>query len=74
MLHEYLIHQVHKVSRGIGQSKRHDRELKQSITGQEGRLGYVLLANLQLVVSRPQIYLGEHYDSFQLVKQIINPG
>jgi hypothetical protein len=41
------------------------------ITGLECSLLYVLFLDYQLVVSRSQIYLREHPNSLQLIKQII---
>src|ERR1041385_6212906 len=71
-LHEYLVHHTHEVCRGIGQTKRHDCILIKSISGGVSGLGYILFSNLQLVVPRSKIALGENTSSFQLIKQIID--
>jgi hypothetical protein len=37
--HEYGVHQVHKMCRSIGESKRHNQILIQPVPGGEGNLG-----------------------------------
>jgi hypothetical protein len=49
--HEYFIHQVHKVSWYISQSKRHDQKLIESISCSEGRFRYIFSPNLQLMIA-----------------------
>lgn len=60
VLHENFVHEVHEVGRGIGQSEGHDPVLVQPITSNKCCFGDVLWSNLQLVVSRSQVNLGEY--------------
>ena len=50
---KHPIHEVHKCSRYICQTKWHHQELAMPITSPKRCLGYISLFNLQLVVSRP---------------------
>src|ERR1041385_5780722 len=72
VLHENLVHEVHEISRGIGKSEGHHSVLEQTILGREGGLGDVRLSDLQLMISGPQINLGEDSGSVQLVEQILD--
>jgi hypothetical protein len=47
----------------IGQPKGHDKILIQTISHREGRLGYIFGMNLDLVIARVKINLGEHLGS-----------
>jgi hypothetical protein len=67
-LHEYLIHDIHEIGRGIGQAKGHYGELKQAIASGEGVLGNIGLSDLQLIISSAEINLGEHLGSVQLIE------
>jgi hypothetical protein len=49
--HEYRVHQVHKVCRSIGESKRHNQILIQPIPGGEGGLRDVFRTDLNLMVT-----------------------
>jgi hypothetical protein len=40
-LHEYLIHEVHEIGRGIGQAEGHYGVLKQAVMSSEGDLGNI---------------------------------
>lgn len=71
VLHEDLVHDVHEIGRGIGKSEGHHIVAEQTIAGCEVCLEDVRLADLQLVVSGPQIDLGEDSGSIQLVEQIL---
>ena len=42
LLHEHLVHHVHEVGGGIGESKRHNGELILPIPSDKGCLGNVL--------------------------------
>jgi hypothetical protein len=73
ILHENLVHQIHKVGRCISQSKWHHCILVQTIHQNKCSLRYVALSNLQLMISRSKINLREHTCTSELIKQIINP-
>ena len=68
VLHEYLIHEIHEISRGIGQTKGHNGVFKQSVSGGEGGLGNVRCADLQLMITGPKVNLREYSGSGQLVE------
>ncbi len=72
--HEYGVHQVHEISQGIGQPKRHHQKLIESISGRESRLRNITGTDLDLMLARAKVYLGEHFGSHQLSKQNINAG
>src|SRR3954463_10996776 len=74
IFHEDLIHEIHEVSWGIGQSKGHDCALIQTISGYKCRLRNILGSDLQLVVPRSEVNLGEHLGPIELIKQIFNLG
>jgi hypothetical protein len=67
-LHEYLIHEIHEIVRGIGQAKGHYGVLEQAVASGEGGLGNVGLSDLQLMISSAEINLGEHLGSIQLIE------
>jgi hypothetical protein len=48
---EYGVHQVHEMCRSIGESKRYNQILIQSIPGGEGSLRDVFRMNLDLMVT-----------------------
>src|ERR1043165_6683604 len=73
-IHEDIVHHSHEVSWGVRQTKRHDREFIQAISGGECRLGDVFLPDLQLIIAGTKIYLGEYSGTLELIKQIINAG
>jgi hypothetical protein len=49
--HEYGVHQVHKMCRSIGESKRHNQILLQPIPGGEGVLRNVFWTDLDLMIT-----------------------
>ena len=58
--HENCIHQKHKVCRSIYQAKGHHKILIQPVSGEKCGFRYILGPNLDLMITRSQIYLGEH--------------
>ena len=46
--HKHRVHKIHEMRWGIGQLKRHDQILIESIFGREGRLGDILSSDLDL--------------------------
>jgi hypothetical protein len=73
IFHEHLIHQVQKVGGCIGQSKRHNCVLVQSISCTESYLWYARLLNFQLVLPWSQVNFGKDVCSFHLVEQNLDP-
>ena len=51
LIHKHLVHEIHEISRGISESKRHHSELKLSVTGDKGCLWDVAFPKLELVIS-----------------------
>lgn len=67
-----VIHQPHKISRGIFQSKGHDQPLKKALLGFEGGLPYIYDLYWNLVISGIQIKFFEVLGPLELVKKVIN--
>ena len=74
VFHENLVHEVHEIGWGIGQTKGHHGVFKQTVTGGEGGLGNVCLSDHQLMVSCPKIDLGKDSGSVHLIEQILDLG
>jgi hypothetical protein len=72
--HEYGVHQVHKVCRSIGESKRHNQILIQFIPGGEGSLRDVFQMDLDLMVTRTEIDLREDLRTGMLIKKDVDAG
>jgi hypothetical protein len=58
--HENRIHQVHEVSGGVGQTKRHHQILIETVSGGEGSLWYIFFTNLDLMIARMKVNLQEN--------------
>ena len=67
------VYEPHESSWRISETERHDDILVETITSNEGRLWYVLLPYLNLVITLSQIHLGEDGCTTQLIDQIIYP-
>jgi hypothetical protein len=61
--HENRVHEIHEVCWRICQSKGHAEILNETISCSEGCLGYIFSTNLDLVIARAEINLGEHLGS-----------
>jgi hypothetical protein len=70
--HEYGVHEVHEVCRCICQPKRHDKILIKPIPHRESRLRDIFITDLNLMIARAEINLGEHLGSHQLIKQDVD--
>jgi hypothetical protein len=60
LFHENRVHQVHEVSRGIGQTKGHHQILIETILGGESSLWDILFTNLDLMIARTKVNLREN--------------
>jgi hypothetical protein len=60
------------VCRCICQPKRHNKILIKPVSRRESRLGVIFIADLNLMIARAEIDLGEHLGSCQLIKQDID--
>jgi len=67
-----FVHVVHEDYRSICHPKWHHHILVVSIAWPESCLLYILRLNQYLMISRPQVNLGEHCCSSQLIQQVIN--
>ena len=65
-----MVHEVHECSQCIRQTERHNKKLVVSLLGRESCLHHIELMDLQLKIPRPEIYLGEHTRSLQLIKKV----
>jgi hypothetical protein len=74
IIHENLVHEIHKISRGVGQSKRHHGILIMTIPCPKSGLGNIRLSYFQLVVTSAEIDLRENTGSTHLVKQVFYLG
>jgi hypothetical protein len=72
--HEYGVHQIHEMCRSIGDSKRHNQILIQPIHGRECSLGNVFWTNLDLIITRMKIDLGEEFSTGKLIKKNVDAG
>jgi hypothetical protein len=72
--HEYGVHRVHEMCRGIGESKRHNQILIQCIPGGECSLRDVFRVNLDLVITRTNIDLGEDLSTGKLIEKNVDAG
>jgi hypothetical protein len=63
LLHENRVREVHEVCWCIRQPKGHDKILIEAISCREGRLGYIIGTNLDLVIVGAEINFGEHLGS-----------
>jgi hypothetical protein len=70
--HEYGVHQVHEMCRSIGESKRHNQILIQSIPDGEDSLRNVFRMNLDLVVTQIKIDLGKVFSTGKLIKKNVD--
>ena len=70
---QHTIHQAHKCSWSIGQTKWNYNKLIMPMFGLESCLVNFLLFDPYLVLFGSQVNLREHCFSLQLIKQLINP-
>jgi hypothetical protein len=72
--HEYGVHQIHEMCRSIGDSKRYNQILIQPILGRECSPGNVFRTNLDLIITRMKIDLGEEFSTGKLIKKNVDAG
>ena len=71
-VHEYFVHHMHEEGSGVGETKRHNCIFIKNVSSGECGLRNILLLDFELVISGPQINLGEYFCPAELIKQIIN--
>jgi hypothetical protein len=57
LFHENRVHQVHEVSGGVGQTKRHYHILIKAVSGQESSLRDIFFTDLDLMIARMKVNL-----------------
>jgi hypothetical protein len=72
--HEYGVHQVHEMCRSIGESKQHNQILIQPVPGRECSLTNVLWMDLDLMITRMKIDLGEDLSTGKLIEENVDVG
>jgi hypothetical protein len=74
LFHENRVHQVHEVSGGVGQTKRHHQILIKTISGGESSLWDIFFMDLDLMIARMKVNLQKGLCSNQLIEQEVNTG
>jgi hypothetical protein len=74
LFHENQVHQVHEVSGGVGQTKRHHQILIKTVSGGESSLWDIFFTNLDLMIARTKVNLKKDLCSNQLIEQEVNMG
>ena len=64
---------MHEKGRGVGETEGHDGIFIKTVPSSERGLGNIFLLDFELVISGPQINLGEYFCPTELIKQVINP-
>jgi hypothetical protein len=72
LFHENRVHQVHEVSGGVGQNKRHHQILIKTVSGGESSLWDIFFTDLDLMIARAKVNLQKDLCSNQLIEQEIN--
>jgi hypothetical protein len=72
--HEYEVHQAHEMCGSIGESKRHNQVLVQSIPGREGSLRDIFRTDLDLIITQTEIDLGKDPCTGKLIKENVDAG
>jgi hypothetical protein len=70
--HKHGVHEVHEVGWGICETKGHYQELVKTIMSGESDFRNVTRSNLDLIVTRMKVDLGENFGSSQLIKKNID--
>ena len=69
-----IIHKPLEGGRGVAQLKEHDSGFEEPFVSDEGGLPLVSFLDLNIVISRPDIHLGEDRCSFKLVNEVGDQG
>jgi hypothetical protein len=73
LFHENQV-QVHEVSGGVGQTKRHHQILIKTVSGGESSLWDIFFTDLDLMIARTKVNLKKDLCSNQLIEQEVNMG
>jgi hypothetical protein len=74
IFHENRVQQVHEVSGGISQTKRHHQILIKIVLGGESSLWDIFFTNLDLMIAKTKVNLRKDLRSNQLIEQEVNAG
>jgi hypothetical protein len=74
LLHENRVHQVHEMSGGVGQTKRHHQIHIKTVSSGESGLWDIFFTDLDLMIARLKVNLRKYLCSNQLIEQEINAG
>jgi hypothetical protein len=72
--HKHGVHEIHEVGWGIRETKGHYQELVKAITSGESGFRDVTGSNLDLMITKTKVDLGENFGSSQLIKKNIDSG
>jgi hypothetical protein len=72
--HKHGVHDVHEVGWCIRETKGHYQELVKTVTSGESGFRNITSSNLDLMITRTKVDLGENFGSSQLIKKNINSG
>ncbi|KAG5349176.1 hypothetical protein C0989_005448 [Termitomyces sp. Mn162] len=71
---EYVVHHGLEGGGAIGESKEHNKQLKQSLVGLEGSLLLIFLLNVHVVVTPLDIQLSEVLHTLEVVDELRDEG
>jgi hypothetical protein len=74
LCHKHRVHEVHEVGWGIRETKGHYQELVKTITSGQSGFRNVTRSNLDLMITKTKVNLGENFGSSQLIKKNIDSG
>jgi hypothetical protein len=74
LFHENWVHQLHEVSGGVGQTKRHHQILIKTVSGGESSLWDIFFTDLDLMIARTKVNLQKDLRSNPLIEQEVNAG
>jgi hypothetical protein len=66
--HKHGVHEVPEVGWGISETKGHYQELVKTITSEESGFRNVTRSNINLMITKTKVDLGENFGSCQLIK------
>lgn len=69
---EYGIHKTLERSRGVGESKWHDAELKMTMVRLKSCFGFILRPHADLMVPRSHVQLSKEFGARQFIENFIN--
>ena len=71
---EGIVHESLEGGRGVGKAEEHHGGFEESFMSDEGRFPLVTILDSYIVVSPPNVKLGEHFGVLQLVHEVRDEG